>query len=70
MEEGADALPPLKCLRPLDREEEAEHFPYDRPARGGPEKEGSTSGEEEEGRDFDLPKERETARLEEIIEDR
>ena len=68
--EGADRLPPLKRLPPPDREEEAERFPNDRPARGGPEEEGSTSGEEEEVRDLALPKERETARLEEIIEDR
>ena len=68
--EGADCLPPLKRLPPPDREEEAERFPNDRPARGGPEEEGSTSGEEEEVRDLALPKERETARLEEIIEDR
>ena len=42
--EGADPLPPLKCLRPPDRDEGAERFPYGRPARGGPEAEGSTSG--------------------------
>ena len=70
LEEGADPLPPLKRLPPLDREEEAERFPDDRPARRGPEGEGSTRGEEEEARDLARPKERETARLDEIIDER
>ena len=70
MEEGADPLPPLKRLRPPEREEDAERFSYSRPARGGPEAEGSTSGEEEEARDFPLPNDHDTARLDEIREER
>ena len=69
LEEGADPLPPLKRLRPPDREEGEERFPYGLP-RGVPDEWGSTRGEEEEGLDLPLPKERETARLEEISEER
>ena len=67
--EGAAPLPPLKRLRPPDREEEEERFPYGLP-RGVPDERGSTRGEEEEGPDLPLLKERETARLEEISEER
>ena len=70
MEEGDDPLPPLKRLRSPDREEDAERFLYGRPARGGPEAEGFTSGEEEEVRDFPLPNKRDTARLDDISEER
>ena len=35
LEEGADPSPPLKRLRPPDREEEEERLPYGLP-RGGP----------------------------------
>ena len=65
-EEGAHPLPPLKRLRPPEREEEEERFPYGLPrvkeGRRGPE-----SGEKEEaGADLPLRKERESARLLEI----
>ena len=70
MEEGADPLPPLKRLRPPEQDEEAEHLPYGLPAREGPEAAGSTRGEEEEERDLPLPKDLDTARLEDIREER
>ena len=57
-------------LPPPKREEEAERFPDNRPERGGPEVEGPTSGEEEEASDPARPKERETAKLDEIKEER
>ena len=61
--------PPLttpKCLRPPDREEEEERFPYGLP-RVKKERRGPESGEEEEaGADLPLRKERKSARLLEI----
>ena len=65
LEGGAAPLPTLKRLRPPEREEEEERFPYGLP-QGALEERGPTRGEEEEGADLPLPKERETARLEEI----
>ena len=70
-EEGADLLPPpppLKRLRPLEREEEDERLNCGLPAREEPAGEGSTAGEEEErprpwDRDLDM------ARFEEINDD-
>ena len=70
LEEGADSLPPRKRLRPPKRDEEAECLPYGLPERGGPEAAGSTRGEEEKKRDLPLPKDLDTARLEEIREER
>ena len=68
-EEGAPPLPPQKRLRPPEREEEEERFPYGLPrvkeGRRGPER-----GEEEEaGADLPLHKERQSARLHENWEE-
>ena len=56
-------LPPLKRLRPPDREEEEERFPYGLP-RVKEDRRGPVSGEEEEaGADLPLRRERKSARL-------
>ena len=69
MEEEADPLPPWKLLRPPEREEEEKRLPCGLPVREEPGAEGSTSGEEEEERALPLPRDLDTARLEEIRED-
>ena len=56
--------------RPPEREEEAERLPCGLPAHEEPGEEGSTSGEEEEERALPLPKDLDTARLDEMREDR
>ena len=68
-EEGAAPFPPLKRLRPPEREEEEERFPYGLP-REKEDRRGPVRGEEEEvGADLPLRRERESARLEEICEE-
>ena len=62
---SGNPLPPLKRLRPPEREEEEERFLYGLP-RGALEDRGPVRGEEEEGADLPLPNERETSRLEDI----
>ena len=70
LEEGAAPFPPLKRLRPPEREEEEERFPHGLP-REKPDDLGPVRGEEEEeGADLPLPRERKTARLDEIWEER
>ena len=55
-------LPPLKRLRPPDREEEEERFPYGLP-RVKEDRRGPESGEEEEaGADLPLRRERKVTR--------
>ena len=62
-------LPHLKRLRPPDREEEEECFPYGLP-RAKEDRRGPVRGEEEEeGADLPLRRERESARLLEICEE-
>ena len=60
--------PESACAHPS--EEEAERLPYGLPVHEGPEAVGSTSGEEEEERDLPLPKDLDTARFEDIREER
>ena len=62
-------LSALEALTTSGREEEEERFPYGRP-RGAPNERGPTRGEEEEGIDLPLLRDRDTARLEEIWEKR
>ena len=62
-------FPPLKRLRPPDREEEEERFPYGLP-REKEDRRGPVRGEEAEGgADLPLHRERESARLLEICEE-
>ena len=66
--EGADLLPPLKRLRPLEREEEDERLKCGLPAREEPAGKGSTTGEEEE-RPLTLARDLDMAKFEEISDD-
>ena len=47
-DEGADPLPPLKRLRPPEREEDAERFPDCRACRGGLKPDRPARGEDDE----------------------
>ena len=68
-EEGAAPFPQLKRLRPLEREEEEERFPYGLPREKDDDRGPVRGEEEEEGADLPLRRERESARLDDIWEE-